>query len=90
MCSFGNVRMSRACCDRIAGIWWSHIVLALAGCVLRLAFSHLVVPGIGWMFLMLTGLFGEAGRALGLTMELRVQSLAHLLLAVLRVDLAGR
>lgn len=35
------------------------------------AFSHLAVPDVGWMFLMLARLLREAGRAVTLTVELR-------------------
>jgi hypothetical protein len=36
-----------------------------------LAFNHLVVPGFGWIFLMLAGLLEESDRAMSLPMEFR-------------------
>jgi hypothetical protein len=74
---FDYVRISRACCNGIAGLRWYHISLVLVDGVLTLAFIYFVVPCVGWMFLMLAGLLGEAGRALGLTMELRKQHTTH-------------
>lgn len=46
---FRYVRILRAWarCSRIAGVWWCHIALAFVACVLMLAFSHLVVTGVG-------------------------------------------
>lgn len=43
--------------------WWCHVALALVDCVLTLSFTHLVVPGAGWMFSMPAGLLWKAGRA---------------------------
>lgn len=40
LCS-GCVRMPRACCRRIPGLWWCPIALALVDCVLVLASRHL-------------------------------------------------
>lgn len=51
-----------------------------------LVFSHLVVPGVDWMFLILTGLLGKAERALLLTMNLRKQQTSFLL-AMIQVEL---
>ena len=42
---FNCVRICRACCNRIAGLCWFHLAMALVDCVLMLAFSHLVVLG---------------------------------------------
>jgi hypothetical protein len=39
-----------------------------------LSFSHLVISGVGWMFLMLAGILREAERAMGLMMEVRDSS----------------
>lgn len=60
----------------LAGLCWCHVPLAPFDCVLTPAFSLLVVPGIGCMFLILTGLL-KAGRALGLTLEFKEQHAAH-------------
>jgi hypothetical protein len=62
----------------IAGLWQCHIALALFDYVLKLSFSHLVVPGVGWMFLMMTKHVREAVRALSLTIKLREEQSAHI------------
>ena len=43
---FCCVRVSRACCSKIAGLWGCHIVLDRADGVLMLAVRHLVVPDV--------------------------------------------
>ena len=70
--------MSRLFDNRICGLWWYYIALPLPDVVLILIFSHLVVPVVGWMFLLHTGLLGKADRALGLAIDLRKQQTAHL------------
>jgi len=85
--SFSCVRISRTCCNKIA--YFYHIALALVDSVFRLTFSHLVVPSVEWMLLMLTWLLGEAGTTLGLKVKLKRQN-KSLLLAMPQVDLQGR
>jgi hypothetical protein len=53
----------------MAGLWWCHIALGLAACVLMLSFRHLVLSGIGWMILMAAGLLRKVRRVMGQTME---------------------
>jgi hypothetical protein len=48
----------------IAELWWYQNSLAFVDCVFMLAFSHLVVLSVGWMFLMLAGCLREAGSAI--------------------------
>ena len=42
---FSYIRISRAYCSRISGIWSCHIALAVVDCVLMLTFSSRVVSG---------------------------------------------
>jgi hypothetical protein len=44
----------------VVGLWWGDpIALAFVDSLL-MSFSHLVVPGVGWVFLMPAGLLGVA------------------------------
>lgn len=46
--------------------------MALVGCILTLTFSHVIVLGVGWMFLVHTGLAflgGKTGKAMGWRLE---------------------
>lgn len=45
-------------CSRIAELWWR---LTLTDCVLMLSYRHLDFPGVGWMNLMIAGLFWKGG-----------------------------
>ena len=57
-----SVCKSSTCGSRIARLWWYHITLALVDFILRLPFSHLLVTGLGLMFLMAAGFLREAER----------------------------
>lgn len=37
----GASTIIRACCSRVAGLPWRHIVLAVVGCILTLVAKHL-------------------------------------------------
>jgi hypothetical protein len=66
------VRIPRACCSRIAGLWWCQTALVLVDCILKVFFTHLVFPGVGWMILMSAELTKKAAGAKGKTMEVTV------------------
>lgn len=56
---FSYVELFRACCDRIAGLQWKHIALAVIDCVLR---RLGVILGLGtdfWVCLCWVGGFPE-------------------------------
>lgn len=70
MC-FIFIRLSRACCSRLAGLWWCYNALDIFDCVLMLSFRYLVFPGVAWIILMTARLLGKAERAMGQTIEVR-------------------
>ena len=51
--SFSCVGISRACCSRVAGLWWCPIVLGTADCVLALAFSRLCLE-LSWVYVLIS------------------------------------
>lgn len=70
------VRISRVCCNRIAGLWCCHITLVPVYFVLMLSFRHLVFPGIGWMVLMIARHLGKVGGAMGQIIHFTVSNSA--------------
>lgn len=78
-------RISKACCSRIAGIWWCHIALVLVDFVSALSFQH-AFPWY-WLDDPNDGRTSQEGKG-NLSQTVKVRELDSILLAVPRVDLS--